>query len=293
MKILTVIGCLSLIISGIANMDTYAGEYMAPDASMEQRVYDMADLFEEEQEAYLEDVIADYRSQYELDLVVVTTEDAQGKTGQLYGDDFYEEGGFGYGSGKDGILYLIDMDNRELVLSTDGKAVRVFTDVRIEEILDDVFEYASEGDFAASAQVFLSDAVTYWEKGIPSDQHNYDTETGRISAYKSIRWYEALFAFGVAFFVAGSACLTVKRSYRMEDDRQRIAGLNMAYRADSRFAYNDKTDQLINKFVTSRMIPRNVSGGGSGGRSRGSSSGRSSTHRSSSGRSHGGGSRKF
>lgn len=274
----------------------YGKDMENPDASDGVRIYDMADLFSDDEEEGFKEEIDNYQKEWKLDLVVVTTEDAKGKGSTEYADDFYDAGGFGQGSKKDGILFLIDMDNRELTFSTSGKAIRIFTDDRIESMLDGVYEGASEGDYAGCVRTFLSDAEQYCEAGIPDGQYNYDTETGEISEYKRISWGEALFALVVSAVVAGGACLGVKRQYGMEEDERQIRNMNMAYRTESRFAYNDKRDELVNKFVTSRVIPRNTeSSSSSSSRSGGShsSAGRSSTHHSSSGRSHGGGSRKF
>lgn len=251
------------------------------------RVYDMAGLLEASRIQQFEQEIQDCREKHGIEAVVVTTEDAGGKRSQEYADNFYDEGDFG----EDGILFLIDMDNRELAISTSGKAIWIFTDQRIEEMLDGVYEGASRGDYAASVDSFLTDTMRWCRAGIPGGQYNYDTETGKISPHRSIRWYEALIALGVSGFTAAAACLGVKRSYAMEEDPRQVRNLNMAYRSEARFMYNDQTDRLVNKFVTSRMIPRAPSGGGHGGGH--SSAGRSSTHTSSGGHSHGGGSRKF
>ncbi len=286
-KIFLVFWMLSLVVFGsvisVYGAEKEAGSY----------VYDMAELLNPEEEEQFESVIENSRSKLKFDIVVMTIEDAEGKSSQSYADDAYDAGGFGIGRDKDGILFLIDMDNRELTLSTSGRAVRIFTDDRIETILDDVYKGAQEGDFASSVEVFLEDVQYYGEEGIPSGQYNYDTETGRISVHKSIRWYEALLAVAVSAFVAGTACLTVKRQYAMETDPRQLKSLNMAYRADCGFVFDDQNDRLVNKFVTSTVIPRNT--GSTGGPSSGGrpSSRRSSTHRSSSGRSHGGGSRRF
>ncbi len=256
-------------------------------ADQRPRVYDMAGLLSESQRQQFEQQIADCQEEYGLDVVVVTTEDARGKRSQEYADNFYDQGDFK----EDGILFLVDMDNRELAVSTRGGAIRIFTEQRIGDMLDGGYQGASQGDYAASVASFLSDTERWCRAGIPQGQYNYDTETGKISAHRSIRWYEALMALGVSSFVAGSACLAVKRQYAMEEDPRQVRNLNMAYRAESRFLYNDQTDRLVNKFVTSRVIPRNVSGGSHGGGH--SSAGRSSTHTSSGGHTHGGGSRKF
>ena len=260
--------------------------------SSRKRIYDMADILDTAYTDQAEGVIADYQDQYHLDIVVVTTEDAQGKTATAYADDFYITGDFGQGNNQDGILFLIDMDNRELAFSTSGKAIRIFTDQRIDSMLDHVYEGAFQGDYTASVKAFLTDVERYCKAGIPNGQYNYDTETGKVSVHRSIQWYEAMMAFGISAFVAGSACFTVKRQYNMEQNDGQIRNLNMAYRSEARFAYHDQNDQLVNKFVTSRMIPRNTGGGGRVGGSH-SSAGQSSTHTSSSGHSHGGGSRKF
>ncbi len=282
--LLAAVWCLSVV------QTVFGSESIAAEASDGKRIYDYARLLDGEYVGEAREVIEDFQDTYHLDIVVVTVDDAQGKTAVAFADDFYEEGGFGRGSDLSGILFLIDMDNRELVFSTDGKAIRIFTDQRIESMLDGVYEGASQGDYRASVETFLRDVETYCRAGIPGGQYNYDTETGEISVYRSIRWYEALLAVCVSAFVAGTACAAVKRQYGMEENERQIRNQNMAYRAQARFAYDSQHDQLIHKFVTSKVIPRNTESGGGGGFS---SSGRSSTHTSSSGRSHGGGSRKF
>lgn len=287
-----IVWILTAVLCVLLAQTVYGDSSVAIEASDGKRIYDMAGLLEQSQIQEVRNRIQEYEAAYHLDIVVVTSEDAEGKTATAYADDFYEEGGFGQGKEKSGILFLIDMDNRELVFSTDGQAIRIFTDERIETMLDHVYEGASRADYGACVEVFLEDVAKYCRAGIPGGQYNYDTETGKISVYRSIRWYEALLAVAVSGFVAGGACLTVKRQYAMEEDERHVRNLAMAYRAESRFTYGSESDRLVNQFVTTRVIPRNTGsrGGGSLGHS---SPGRSSTHTSSSGRSHGGGSRKF
>ncbi len=277
---------LSTVSAGAVTADAAEASGRGP------RVVDRADLLGDYEEEDLSAELDEISVRQQADLVVVTVDSLEGASAADYADDFYDNNGFGQGSGKDGILFLIDMDNRELYVSTCGKAIRIFTDDRIETMLDHVYEGASQGDYEACVDSFLSDVKSYCRAGIPGNQYNYDTDTGKISRYRSIRWYEALMAFGISGFVAGSVCLTVKRRYSMEEDRNQVRNLNMAYRAEARFRYDGQEDRLVNQFVTSRVIPRSTGTSNHGGGSR-SSSGRSSTHRSSSGRSHGGGGRKF
>ena len=243
------------------------------------RVFDQADLFLEEEEKELQQAIDALREKMDMDAAVVTAEENPGSA-QAYADDFYEAHGFGTGSGHDGALLLIDMDNRELCISTEGKMVRYLTDSRIEAVLDDMYGYAAAGDYYQAAGAFVEDLEVCYDNGIAADQYNYDPETGKISRYRSVRWYEALFALAAAAACGG----------RME------ANFKLSYRKDSAFRMGSRvTDLLIGSYVTQQVIAsqdHRSSGRSGGGRSL-SSGGRSTTHRSSSGRSHGGGSRKF
>lgn len=268
-----------------------SGQAWAAKADGSRRVFDDAGLLSEGDIAAFEEEIAGLRDTMKMDVVLVTTEDAGGKTSQQYADDYYDEGGFGTRSDYSGVLYLIDMDNREIYISTSGVMIRFLTDKRVDQMLDRAYTYAADGDYAGVMRQFLADTGTCYRQGIPGGQYNYDTETGKISIYRSIRWYEALIAFAVAVICGAAACRNVKREYAMKRERGRAANFNLAYRASAQFAFRHQNDVLVNSFVTQRIIPGNT-GGGHGG-SGGGGGGRSSTHRSSSGRSHGGGGRKF
>lgn len=254
----------------------------------DQYVFDNAGLWDGEQNGQLEEMAASLSQKIKMETVIVTINDAEGKSATAYADDYYDEGGFGTGSDHSGALFLIDMDNREIYISTTGKMIRYLTDERIERILDDAYDQVAEGNYADGAKVFLKDVEHYVDKGIVAGQYNYDTETGKISVYRRITWLEALIAVVAAAVIAFIPCKSVINGYGMKKKRKQALNYYMAYRSECNFNFRVSNDYLINQFVTKTKIPRNT-GGGSGG----SSSGRSSTHSSSSGRSHGGGGRSF
>ena len=264
----------------------------------EARVFDMADLFDDREEMELASTIAMLQEKMDMGVAIVTTEDNSGSA-MDFADDFYEEYEIGFGSDHDGALFLIDMENGELWISTEGKMIRYLTDDRIEAILDDVIEDAYDGYFYDCAAGFLEDLEICYDNGIASDQYHYDVETGAVSRYKSIQWYEFLIALVISGVVAGGAVFAVVREYNMKDNASRIsANFKLSYRKDSGFMLHDVlTDVLLGSYVTRTVIRsqnNNRPSGGSGRSSRSfSSGGRSSTHRSSSGRTHGGGGRKF
>jgi len=266
--------------------------FVFPSAGQEQRVFDQAELLEPGEEVQLEQQIAGLRGRMKMDVVLVTTADAQGKSARDYADDFYDQGGFGTRKDLSGVLCLIDMDNRELYVSTCGTMIRFLTDERIESMLDHAYECIVQQDYPGTAESFLEDIAYWYEKGIPGGQYNYDTETGKISRYRSITLLEAVIALAVAAGLAGAVCLNVKKEYAMKEDRSRAANYLLAYRANAHFVMQDQKDLLLNSFVNQSLIPQAQPRGGgfSGGRGTG---GRSSTHTSGGGRTHGGGGRRF
>lgn len=249
-------------------------------------VYDEADLLTEEEEAKLQEYSERFLEEWDMNFLVVTTNDALGKSSMAYADDFYDEF-FPESDQEDGVLYLIDMDNREIYLSTCGMASRYLTDDRIDYILDAAYNYVADGDYYGTFVAFFDETDYYLDQGIPSDQYHYDTETGKRDDYhdsaKHITLTEVLVAFIAALAAAGGTAGFIVAKYQLK-----FEDFHYGAYTDSHLQLSVKSDQLVNRFVTQRRIPQNngSSGGGSGGS-------RSSVHHSSSGRSHGGGGRKF
>ena len=250
-------------------------------AASEGDVYDDAGLLTETQIEELNTQITAMKEKTGWDIFAVTTSDAQGKSAMAYADDFYD----GLTTeDSDGILVLIDMDNREIYLSTCGKAIRYLTDSRLDSILDDGFDYVSNGDYAGCISAMLSGAERYYDAGIPQNQYNYDVETGAISRHRSLTWAEVIPVLLLALGVGAAIYLGVTKSYSIKGGRYDYPYMNYG-----KVNLTAQEDQFIRESVTHPRIQTD-SGHSS---SHSSSSGRSSTHHSSSGRSHGGGGRKF
>lgn len=133
----------------------------------EKRVYDQAGLFSADSAMLLDARASTLTHKLEVDFIIVTTDDARGKTPQAYADDFYDGNGFGVGGDKSGVLFLIDMDNREVYLSTSGKAIAYLTDTIIDGLLDDSIGYLKQQDYSGAASRFLD----RMEKLFPSGEY--------------------------------------------------------------------------------------------------------------------------
>lgn len=258
-------------------------------------VWDKAALLEETQVQALVHKISELEEKYGQALAILTIDDAQGKSSRNYADDFMADHEIGLGADLSGTLLLIDMDNREAYIVTAGITIRYLTDYRLESILDDIYTDLGNGDFYQSADTFLSSTEAYLSQGIPGDQHNYDEETGAIDIYKEpATFYDylpyLLGSLALGFIVAIVHNLSIKRQYAFKTNKSFYP-----HQEKSNLVLTVNNDQFINKTVTHVREPKNPpsSGGGFGGGS-GGSSGRSTTHsHSSSGRSFGGGGRKF
>lgn len=263
--------------------------FSLPVFAADNMVFDHADVLNESEEKQLNQEIEKAKDHIGMDIVIVTTEDAEGKTLEAYADDYYDYGGFGTGKDGNGLLFLMDFDNREIHISTSGLMIRLLDDARIENMLDDAFEYMSEEEYAKAASSVIRNTEHYFDKGIKGDQYSYDRDTGEISVYKkpkSLGLLEILAAIVIPGLTGMGFVSSVKNQYSMKKEKKTGARALLAYRSVSNYKYAVKNEQHINRITSTRIIPRNTSSGGSGGS-------RSTTHTGSSGRSHGGGGRKF
>lgn len=126
------------------------------------KVYDGADLLTPAQEEELQQQAVALGNELSLDVVIVTTDDAEGKTAQEYADDFYDYNGFGYEDGEySGILYLIDMDNRQSTISTTGTAIARYSDREQDAWQDRLLGYLGDGDYYGACLEFLDGVARY------------------------------------------------------------------------------------------------------------------------------------
>lgn len=248
-------------------------------AQGEKSVVDQADLLSAEEEQLLSQKTEELSETWKQDFVVVTTSDAEGKTSEEYADDYYDNNGYQ----ENGVLYLIDMDNRSVWISTSGAMIRFLTDQRIERVIDEGYEQLKSGEYADCFMKMLGQTEIFMGQGIPDNQYNYDTETGEISRYRTVTAMELVIAVIAAVAAGVIFVVLITTSYKMKHGRY-----SYPFHEKGRMDLTQKEDRFINEVVTRRKIQQNNSSGG--GKSGG---GGSSIHTSGGGHSHGGGGRSF
>ena len=231
-------------------------------------VVDDANLLSSEEEQQLREDLASFKEQYNMDAVIVTSNDLGGKSQMDYADDYFDYNGYGVGEDKSGLLLLIDMDDRKVWISTSGEAIKYFTDSRIQNIVDDITTQLKNADYFEGCNEFINDINYYAEEGIPG-QYTYN---------EAERTQKVIFiGLGAGLIVASVVSLLVVNSYK---NSKSISTAN--YVDSNSIVFTRKKDRFISTYTSKTKIERNNS-----------SSGGSSTHTSSSGNTHGGGGGSF
>lgn len=258
------------------------------------KVYDDAGLLSAQEESAIEEKINELTESLNLDIVVVTTTDNKGKTSRAYADDFYDDNGFGFGADADGLLLLINMEDREVYISTTGIAIQYFTDQRIEAVLDVIYEDLGSANYYKAVDGFLDEIAYYVGLGIPKNQYSQDESVvppsnsygGNSGGYESLQEEKYVTGKRILTYLLISVGIGGLSVGVMAMNNKGVSATNEnTYLRNNSFKITNSVDRHINTKVTHVTIKTQSSAS--------SSSGRSTTHRSSSGRTHGGGGRKF
>lgn len=221
-------------------------------------IVDMADLLTSREENDLEDLAREIRDSHQMDVVIVTVDSLEGKSAQDYADDYYDDHGYGVGSQYSGVLLLIDMGSRQWHISTCGDAIKAISDRDVDALFEAMSDDLSDGEYYQAFKQYLNALDDHLEK-----------ESGG----------PGIMAVVIALLVglaAGGIGLLILRSGMNTRRKQSSAG---DYLKRDSYHLRVHRDMFLYSRVSKRPRPKDNSG--------------SSVHRSSSGRSHGGGGGRF
>lgn len=230
-----------------------------PLVNEEEKIYDFADLFTEEEEEALYKNAKQFIGECNLDIVIVTINENNKGSAMEYADDFYDYNSFGTGEKDSGILFLIDMYNRKLWISTTGKAISIYNS-EIDPILDDCIVPMKNSEYFKCANTFI---------------------TSSKESYKSVKrgkWLGGFtFAIIISLAVPTIFCLVKKSKHKAI----KLATNANTYLEKESVNIIKSRDNFVRTYTSrvARVESSSSSGGGS--------------HSGSSGASHGGGGRSF
>ena len=248
-----------------------------------QTVFDDGKLLTDSEKEELSRQTEELSEKHDMNFILLTTIDARGKSAEEYADDFYMDHGFYDDGKKGGITMLIDMDNREVWISTAGDMRYYVSDREVEEILDAGYDNLKRGEMYSCFANMLVSTDEVVDRGLSSDDYLID-ENGNIIRYHSLKLWEIILALAAAILAAVVPCAVVLGKYKVH-----FGGYVYNWRENSLVAFSDKQDRFLNQIVTHRHIPKNPPPGGGGS----AGGGGSSVHTSSGGGSFGGGGRNF
>lgn len=214
------------------------------------------------------------------DLMLVSVEETNGIDSEAYAEEWADT----HTTKEDGVIGLIDLENRELILSAFGEAIYYLTDERREEILDRAYHGAHTADYAQAFEAMAEGIEEAYLRGIPDDQYTYDEDTGEIVKYqkkRQITRFELILALAAALLAGAAASSAVIGRYRLK-----WGGYQYSWRENGSVVLEHKEDTFLNQIITHRRIPKNTS-------KRSGGSGRSTVHTGAGGRKFSSSRRKF
>lgn len=148
-------------------------------ALADTQVQDDAGLFTADEIAEISAICDRIESAYQVDMFVLTSQDVPSGQTTAYADDYFDYNGLGMGDDRAGMLYLIDMHNRQCWISTRGVMIDYITDEREEGILDAGWDEMLDKEYGQSVIKVLKQTEKYLKQGRTSGQFRYDEVTGR------------------------------------------------------------------------------------------------------------------
>ncbi|NLW28287.1 MAG: TPM domain-containing protein [Erysipelothrix sp.] len=242
--------------------------------AVEIKLYDQAILFSQQEQNLLEIEANRISDEFQMDIVIVTTNDTNNKSARDYADDFYDENNVGIGNDHDGIMFLIDLDNREIYILKSGIGIQYLTDQRVDNIIDTVLSGGiQEENYYKAANAFLNETKNYLKAGIP------------VAKDPSLKVKNSLSALeGIISLIMGSGFASLfyfktKAKYKMKNPIKPLL-----IKDNSNINLTKEEDILIDTQTTKRIIPRS---------DHKDTSNKSTTHTTTSGKTHGGAGAKF
>lgn len=224
-----------------------------------QYIHDEASVIADENEEILLSQMKEVGEKHGVDIVIVTNDEVDDDELVEYADDYYDYGGYG----EDGFLILLNPYTGSRYISTSGKAIDAF-DGNLSELSERSGEYFDNGEYsrAFSACIAVADELLTSE-GNPdiftTSEDSPDIFMGIIISL--------VFGFVIAFIVTG----VMKSNLKSVSMQNAVS----EYIKQGSFNLTRSRDLFLYRTVSKRARPKSSSGSG--------------THRSSSGRSHGGG----
>ena len=230
-------------------------------------VIDEAGYLTESQLEELSEKLEEVRQKYEFEVAIVTEYEMTGYDAMSSADDIYDYKGFGAGEDDDGIMFYICASAREYHITTHADGLRVFNENGIEYLKNNIEPYLVDDNYYMAMDTFADladELLAMAENGEPFNEEQNSSENS-------------------LFIIGGAIVIPLLVAYFMM--KSKLAKMKTAVENDYAADYmkpgskklNVSRDMFLYSHVTKTEKPKNNSG----------------SHKSSSGRTHGGGGGSF
>lgn len=180
------------------------------------------------------------------------------------------------GKNTDGILLLINLDNKFDYISTSGVAINYFSDYRIDKMFDMFWDDLVAQRYADAACGFVDSVLYYYRQGKANHQTEIAGREVEPEDFAALLLGSMIFALiiGIVIYTGNQKRYKLQKASTKE------------YIVNGSLLLNQRTDTFVKTIVNRVYSPRNTGSSGGGG-----SRSHSSTHHSSGGGRHGGGGR--
>ena len=187
-----------------------------PAINASEKIYDFAEILTENEEKKLYKNIKHFIKETDIDLVIVTIKenvkglanDTANTRMKLYAHDFYNYNDFK----KNGLLLLIDMHVGGIYMVTEGRAVELFPNSRMNPILKNVYNKVSKKEYFSACNGFITSVSDFVNIGLPGDddEHIIDDDGNVVDdVFGNILWM-----FLISFVVSGIVVGVMINSYK-------------------------------------------------------------------------------
>lgn len=251
------------------------------------KIVDNAHILDTQQEKALTEQINRVISKYQCDIVIVTVNSTNDKKINAYADDYFDENNYGIGSNRDGILLLLNYQESELAISTSGYGITAFTDYGIDYIFDELIDTIQTQGYYQGFEKFVSLTDQFLKQA--KNNTPIDSIKGQVETEPKN------YALAISIGVFGGSIVAFVVTQSMKSKLKSVKPVNNAYQYldQNGLVLTNTQDIFLYKTLTKTAIPKETSHSTGQSHHTQSRSGGSTTHTSSSGRTHGGGSRKF
>jgi uncharacterized protein len=230
------------------------------------RIVDNAGLLSVSEKNDLSSLINSIATAYDFDLVIVTETSIGDISPRDFADDFFDNNGYGLGSGRDGCIFLRVMESRDYWFSTSGRGIGILNRYAFNKLESDTGKYLGKNDYYATFRAFIN----AWDEFL-----KLDAKSRSYNFFYRYNLVLVLIVWLVAFVIGLIVVSTWKQGMNTALPKTQAAvyiipeSLNFTAKKDSfLFSKVDKTKRVTQNAVSGSRV---------------------GTHISSSGRSHGGG----